>query len=98
MKEKVLKLKEKADKQGKNWKEIKVDFEENSLVGYSKDKSLADTYGAHVNGVTATKVVDVEDIIFDFGSLFKKGVDPEGEIIILGAQTEQKLGIFSWRD
>ena len=97
MRNKCVKLKEKAKKVGKDWKKEKIIIDENSLVGYSRSEKVADDFGFDALGITTVRKIDVEDIVIDWDSIF---VPPPGfnekEVMILGGERKINLGSIFW--
>ena len=105
MKDEFIALKTKAKSSGKNWMKEGVEIQENSLVGYTQDKKLADTFGklsgeggtTKASGVTMVREVNTRDIFVEVDSIFPtaKGAE-EAEVILIGGKTKTTLGNMDW--
>lgn len=91
----VLDAIEDAKKRGVDWKEELVEIEENSLVGYTRDRLIGRKFSW--KGVNAKIEVDAEDILFDVDSpILRASYEGEQEVIILGGKRKLKIKDLSY--
>lgn len=99
MKREIIDICDKLREAGKEWKKQDIEYIENSLIGYSRSRKIADEFGKNVGGITVSRSVPVEDIVIDWDEIFSHLKDArEKEVIILGRKQKIKLGSFSWEE